>query len=97
MADLVERHYANRRSTSTSEHDSLTCFLYYWSKVDQLAAAGIADLKVLRELFAPSYTYYRDFLFDLKNEISNHVDKKDVQPRWFGAIERLDRALLCCR
>ncbi|MEJ2118921.1 MAG: hypothetical protein P8Y36_13955, partial [Alphaproteobacteria bacterium] len=72
----------------------LTCFLYYWSKVDRLAAAGIADTKVLRELFAPSYAYYRDFLFDIKNEICKRMDAQDVKPRWFGAVERLDKHFL---
>lgn len=72
-----------------TEHEALTIFLYFWTKVDQLISTGQVDPRLFKRLFAVPFGYYRDFLEQLRDDMRPHFTEEKA-PAWIRATEKID-------
>lgn len=90
-ADPARAHFRDTLSTEMfTEHEALTVFLYFWTRLWELVDANLLCRQVARKLFREPYCYYRHFLAELRADVVAHSTAKDVQPPWVHATEKLD-------
>lgn len=77
---------------SFTEHEALTAFLNFWSKLHGLVKAGAADQRVVRDLFSATYAYYGDLLEELADAVAREIDI-DAAPSWIEAVAWTRRTL----
>lgn len=77
-------------SEAFTEHESLTVFLYFWTKVHELLRAGVIDRKTAQRLLAIPYGYLSKFIREFRADIAQHSEAQDLPP-WYEATEELER------
>ncbi|MCH9765498.1 MAG: hypothetical protein K0U34_05840 [Alphaproteobacteria bacterium] len=80
-------------SEAFTEHESLTVFLYFWTKVYELLHADVVDQKTAQRLLAGPYSYLADFIKEYREDIAQHATSDDLPP-WHHATQELDKLLL---
>lgn len=92
-------HFKHGRSVEEiTEHSALTSFLYFWVKLDGMRRAGLLyegtpwQRGLVHELFRPAYSIYADFIAEFREAVVSCEEIGDVQPAWFQATRRLERA-----
>jgi hypothetical protein len=91
--DAEEAHFrAPLDGMSFTEHESLTVFLYFWTKVDAMLEAKLLERKTTVRLMRRPYRYAQRFLAELREDMAQH-GRPDEIPAWFEATKRLDRVL----
>ena len=94
--DMVKYHYKKRNdSGEITEHEALTIFLYFWSKLELLVRNNLIDKKLTRALFTVPFSYYRPFLKDLRDLFDAHKKQTDFEPSWYQASLRLESFFSC--
>ena len=77
-------------SEAFTEHESLTVFLYFWTKVHELILAGIVDEKTARRLLVRPYGYLAEFIKDFRDDVAKHSKSGELPP-WCEATESLEK------
>ena len=77
-------------SEAFTEHEALTVFLYFWTKVHELLQAGVMDKRTAQRLLAKPYGYLSDFIKEFRTDIAQHSEAQDLPP-WFQATEELEK------
>jgi len=77
-------------SEAFTEHESLTVFLYFWTKVLELIRADIVDAKTAKRLLAKPYGYLGAFISEFRADIKKQSPSGDM-PAWFEATEELEK------
>jgi len=75
-----------------TEHEALTAFLYFWTKVHELLRSGIIERATTRRLLGRPYRYAANFLKELRADIEEHLGDRDA-PVWVEATRKLDKVL----
>lgn len=84
-------HFRDTQSSEAfTEHEALTVFLYFWTKVYEMMRTGVIDRKVAKRLLKRPYGYTRGFVRALRDDIKAHV-KKGHEPIWFEATLALEK------
>lgn len=90
--DLTEFHYKTRKEAGEiTEHESLTAFLYFWSKLELMLTNKVIDKKLTKSLFKPQFNYYRKFLEELRDAHDAHMDENEYLPSWYAATLKLEK------
>lgn len=89
--DPDEAHFRDTFSTEVfTEHEALTAFLYFWTKLDMMKESGLISASIIKRMFCGPYCYYRDFLAELRRQVVPYLEHQDAPP-WIEATERLDK------
>lgn len=89
--DPIEAHFRDTFSTEVfTEHEALTAFLYFWTKLDMMRSSGLVSNSVVKRMFCGPFDYYREFLAELRNQVTPRIDQDDAPP-WIDATTRLDK------
>ncbi len=77
-------------SEAFTEHEALTVFLYFWTKVFELINADVMDQKIAKRLLAKPYGYLGEFIKEFRADIQKNTTMGDLPP-WCEATEGLER------
>lgn len=89
--DPTKAHFRDTLSTEQfTEHEALTVFLYFWTRLHELLDANLLCKEITHKLFREPYCYYRDFLAQLRDEVREKKESHDLDPPWVRATEKLD-------
>ncbi len=90
--ELSKFHYKVRKEAGEiSEHEALTAFLYFWSKLDLMITNKVIDKKLTKSLFTKQYNYYRSFIKEIRGMLDNQIEENDIRPSWYSATLRLEK------
>ncbi|MEM9286551.1 MAG: hypothetical protein AAGA39_11755 [Pseudomonadota bacterium] len=91
--DPDEAHFRTVASAGEySEHESLALYLYFWTRVDEMIAAGLVEKSLVVRIMSRSYRYGQSFMAKLRTDIEAHAKPGEL-PAWFAATKRLDKIL----
>jgi len=89
---MAEFHYKKRKEAGEiTEHEALTAFLYFWSKLDLMLTNKVIDNKLTKSLFKVQFNYYRSFIKDLRNILDENINENDFRPAWYEATLKLEK------
>lgn len=92
-ADPDRAHFRDTLSSEAyTEHESLTVFLYFWTKVCAMLDAGVVEQKMAKRLLRRPYGYTLSFIRALRSDIEDHVGDAEL-PVWVAATLRIERVL----
>jgi len=90
--NMAEFHYKKRKEAGEiTEHEALTAFLYFWSKLDLMLTNKVIDNKLTKSLFKVQFNYYRSFIKDLRNILDENINENDFRPAWYEATLKLEK------
>ncbi|MGH1405732.1 MAG: hypothetical protein ACRBBJ_04150 [Rhodomicrobiaceae bacterium] len=90
--NISEFHYKKRKETGEiTEHEALTAFLYFWSKLDLMLTNKVIDSKLTKSLFKVQFNYYRSFIKDLRTMLDENINENDFHPAWYDATLKLEK------
>ncbi len=90
--DLTKFHYKRRKEAGEiTEHEALTAFLYFWSKLELMLTNRVIDKKLTKSLFKSQFNYYRKFLEDLRDVHDAHLSENEYPPTWYAATQKLEK------
>lgn len=85
-------HFHREHSTECfTEHESLTAFLYFWTKVYDMYEKNLVAKGVVIRLLSGPFGYYSLFLQDLRERVDAALTGDDTKPAWINAIDQLSR------
>jgi hypothetical protein len=86
-------HFRNTVSAEAfTEHESLTVFLYFWTKVYELLKSRVIDHETTARLLKRPYGYVARFLKELREDVERHAGSEAL-PVWVEATRHLDEIL----
>ena len=92
--DPTKAHFHEAHSSSAySEHEALTVFLYFWTRLYEMIRSDLIDEKKAKRLLQRSYGYTQGFIQEFREDIQKHA-KKGKEPVWVHATLELERFLL---
>lgn len=91
-SELAHFHYKVRKEAGEiTEHEALTAFLYFWSKLDLMLENEVIDKKLTKSLFTRQYDYYRVFIKEIRDLLDEKLEEGDVRPSWYNATLKLEK------
>ena len=88
--DVIHSHFQKPVThTSLTEHQALTAFLRFWTRLNIHRKNGAIEKKLTRDLFIDEFCYGAPFLNELANAVEAATVDGHIRPRWIEDIRQL--------
>ncbi|MEP3265104.1 MAG: hypothetical protein ABJN78_05030 [Hyphomicrobiales bacterium] len=89
--DPTNAHFHETNSSGAyTEHEALTVFLYFWTRLYEMTRSDLIDEKKAKRLLKRSYGYTQEFVQEFREDIKSHAEKGQ-EPVWVHATIELER------
>ncbi|GAB4155245.1 MAG: hypothetical protein Tsb0016_27230 [Sphingomonadales bacterium] len=92
QAEPYQAHFRDTLDAGCfTEHEALTVFLYFWTKVHNLLEAKVINRNTTHSLLRVPFQYYAGFIAELRDDTLKNLGVGDVEPAWSSATRALER------